>query len=104
MDRISRAKRSRLMSRIRSRWTGPEREFFAAHPGAVPHPRLPFSPDFLLGGRPVFLDSDFWHCVLPERRYSRMKKFWREKLFRNLVRDCARDAFWKIAARISKLQ
>jgi len=97
VDRVSREKRSRIMSGIRSEWTGPEREFFAAHPGAVPHPRLPYSPDFLLGGEPVFLDSDFWHCRLPERRYAEMSEFWREKLFRNLVRDECRDAFWGAA-------
>jgi len=94
-DVFTKEKRSEVMSRIRSKWTGPEREFRRAHPDAVPHPRLPHNPDFCFpDGRVVFLDSPFWHCRVPRAKYERLPAYWRGKLFRNLVRDLCADAFW----------
>lgn len=93
-DVFSRAKRSEIMSRIRGRWTKQEVRFYEEHPEALPHPKMPFSPDFLLEGVPVFLDSPFWHGYVSLDRYGRMKPYWREKLFRNIVRDECADAFY----------
>ena len=95
-DVFTKEKRSEIMTRIRGRWTGPERRFREEHPDAVPHPKRPHSPDFLLDGKAVFVDSSFWHGYVSAERFERLPKFWREKLFRNVVRDECADAFWRL--------
>lgn len=94
-DRVSKEKRSEIMSKIRGKWTKQERRFYGEHPEAVPHPGFPHSPDFLLGGRAIFLDSDFWHGHLPQRKYDDMNVYWQGKLFRNIVRDECADALYR---------
>lgn len=94
MDIFSREKRSEIMSRIRGKWTKQEKEFAEKNPDAIPHPRFPFSPDFLLGGKALFLDSRFWHGYVKASKYYSMSEFWQEKLFRNIMRDLAADSFY----------
>lgn len=96
-DALTKAQRSALMSRVRSKWTRQEIQFQQINPTAKRGEWLPHRPDFTLDGKAVYLDSDFWHCHIPRHTYEKMKTFWREKLFRNLVRDMVRDAFWQIA-------
>ncbi len=93
-DIFSKEKRSEIMSKIRGKWTKPEKRFYEEHPEAVPHPKFPHSPDFLLDGKIVFLDSTFWHGYLPREKYERMTEYWRGKLFRTIVRDLCADAFY----------
>lgn len=93
-DVFTKEKRSEIMSKIRGKWTKPEVRFYEAHPEAVPHPKFPHSPDFLLDGEAVFLDSAFWHGYVPAERYERLLGYWREKLFRNIVRDVCADSFY----------
>ena len=88
------------MSRIRSKWTGPEREFVAGHPGAERGEWLPHRPDFVWLGAPVFVESGFWHADLKASRWDGMPERWREHLFRNLVRDRARDGFWAAVSEV----
>lgn len=96
VDVFPKEKRSEIMSKIRGKWTRPEREFQRRHPDAVPHPGwLPYHPNFLLGGKAVFLDSTFWHCEIPKRAYDGMGGFWREKLFGNVVRDEVASSFYE---------
>lgn len=66
MDVFTREKRSEVMSRIRSRGTGPEREMARIlRRGGLRYrsqPRLPGSPDFIVEGRLLlFCDGSFWH-------------------------------------------
>lgn len=91
---FTKEKRSEIMSRIRGKWTKPEKRFFEENPEAAPHPRFPHSPDFLLGGRAVFLDSPFWHGYVKRAKYDSMNEYWRNKLFRNVVRDECADALY----------
>lgn len=93
-DTVSKEKRSEIMSKIRGKWTKQERDFYKEHPQAIPHPKLPHHPDFLLDGKAVFLDSSFWHGYIQVEKYTRMKKYWQDKLFRNIVRDEYADAFY----------
>ncbi len=93
MDRISREKRSEIMSRIRSRDTGPEMKLrkilmgthLRFHPSGITG-----NPDFAHKGEKVavFIDGCFWHGC-PE--HFRMPKsnigFWEEKITRNRRRD-----------------
>ena len=66
MDRFTKEKRSEVMSRIKSRGTGPEREMAKIlRRGGMRYrsqPRLRGSPDFIVGGRLLlFCDGSFWH-------------------------------------------
>jgi len=92
------------MSKIRGRDTGIERRFQRDHPDAVAHPDwLPYSPDFLLGGVPVYLDSTFWHGYVSKAKYGRMNQFWKRKLFRNILRDHVADSFWEAVSVLKRI-
>lgn len=93
-DIFTKEKRSEIMSKIRGKWTKQERDFYEEHPEAIPHPNFPHSPDFLLDGKAVFLDSCFWHGYLHAKKYIGMAKKWQDKLFRNIVRDEYANAFY----------
>jgi len=93
-DVFSKEKRSEIMSKIRGKWTKQERRFYEENPRAVPHPNFPYHPDFLLNGNVVFLDSAFWHGQVSRKNHERQTEFWKEKLFRNIVRDeCANSLY-----------
>jgi len=96
MDRVAPAVRSRMMSRVKGRDTGPElyvrRALHAAgfryrlHKGD-----LPGRPDIVLAGlrTATFVHGCFWHghdCPRGRRPTSN-SAFWTVKLDRNLVRD-----------------
>jgi DNA mismatch endonuclease (patch repair protein) len=92
-DIVDKATRSRVMSRIRKKWTGQERKLHgllkARKVRHKMHPPLPGSPDALIYPRTVvFLDGCFWHgcprCYVPPR--SR-KEYWHPKIARNQRRD-----------------
>lgn len=102
-DIFSREKRSEIMSKIRSKNTKPELRFLAEHPEAVYQPKFPHSPDFLLDGEAVFIDSDFWHGYIPKDKYGGMSEYWRGKLFRNVVRDACADAFYEEVGALSRV-
>lgn len=93
-DRLSPAQRSALMSRIKSKWTKPEQAFLFHHVGAQRGEWLPHRPDFTWAGWPVYVESGFWHGDMKLSRYENMAVAWRDHLFRNVVRDRARDGFW----------
>jgi DNA mismatch endonuclease, patch repair protein len=96
MDIVSKATRSRVMSRIRGTNTGLEGKLEALLSGAglkgyVQSPKHVLGkPDFVFGKKrvAVFLDSCFWHgCP----RHLRMPKsnlnYWTTKIERNKARD-----------------
>jgi len=83
------------MAKIRSTGSKIEREFMTWHREAIPHPDwLPYRPDFVENGAPVYIDSTFWHGYISAARYARMAPRWVEKIFRNIVRDVIRFTFW----------
>ena len=54
----------------------------------VRHPEMYGKPDFLVGKRTaVFCDGDFWHGYQYDRKKKPRKKFWRDKIERNMRRD-----------------
>lgn len=100
-DRISPEARSRLMSRIRSKDTGPERAVrsllhalgfrFRLH-----RKDLPGTPDIVLPGRgtAVFVHGCFWHghaCKVDKMPKSRTD-YWGPKIEANRVRDTRKAA------------
>ena len=85
-------KRSWVMSRIRSRDTKIEKK--TAHllrKNRLHYRRFPKifgSPDFVVEKKVlVFCDGDFWHGYRYEKKKKPPKKFWRDKIERNMERD-----------------
>jgi DNA mismatch endonuclease (patch repair protein) len=93
-DPLDQAKRSALMSRVRTRDTAPElalrRALWASGVrGWRLHPRRVVGrPDFAWLGRriAVFVDGAFWHGH-PDYYWGQSGKFWDEKIERNRKRD-----------------
>lgn len=101
---MSKAKRSRLMSRIRGRDTRPELELARLLRQAGLRPRrnvrgLPGTPDFAWTRYKVavFVDGDFWHGWRFPRWEHKLQPFWRAKIARNRERD--RSNFRKLRYR-----
>jgi DNA mismatch endonuclease, patch repair protein len=94
MDRLDADTRSKLMSRVRTRDTGPElvlrRALWAAGlRGWRLHPkRVPGRPDLAWLGRrvAVFIDGAFWHGH-PDHYWGQSGEFWDAKIARNRARD-----------------
>lgn len=85
-------KRSRIMSGIRHKDTKIEIKMAdmmgRAGIGFRRHPDMYGHPDFLVGRRTaVFCDGDFWHGYQYDRKKKPRKKFWRDKIERNMGRD-----------------
>ena len=85
-------KRSWVMSRIRSRDTKIEKK--TAHlqrKNKIHYRRFPKvfgSPDFAVEKKVmVFCDGDFWHGYRYSEKKKPPKKFWRDKIERNMERD-----------------
>lgn len=97
-DRVSKEKRSEIMSKIKSRDTKPElhakRLLEAANLPYIPvyHPPAPFKPEFILCGSrtAIFVDGDFWHGHLP----IPLDPFWVNKITRNIMREREANAYY----------
>lgn len=94
VDRLNAETRSKLMSRIRSKWTKPEKRAHNLLKGNnikhKMHPDLPGNPDILLKdyNTAIFIDGCFWHSCpkhghIPEQN----RVYWQSKLARNVKRD-----------------
>lgn len=99
MDVFSRAQRSIIMARVKSRDTGPEKTarsllFRLGYRFRLHRRDLPGAPDIVLPGRRtvVFVHGCFWHqhrgCAQSERPTSN-REYWNAKLDRNVARDAA---------------
>ena len=85
-------KRSWVMSRIRSKDTKIEMKIAELLRGSKlryrRHPKLFGSPDFIVEKKVlVFCDGAFWHGYQYSRKKKPPKKFWRDKIERNMERD-----------------
>ena len=85
-------KRSWVMSRIRSKDTKIEKKTASMlRKNKIRYRRFPKvfgSPDFVVEKKVlVFCDGDFWHGYQYGRKKKPPKKFWREKIERNMRRD-----------------
>ncbi len=93
-DALTQERRSRLMSRVRTRDTKPEMLlrhalWAAGLRGWRLHPKtVPGRPDLAWLGRrvAVFVDGAFWHGH-PDYYWGQSGKFWDEKIARNRARD-----------------
>ena len=85
-------KRSWVMSRIRSKGTKIEKTVASLlRKNRIHyrrHPKLFGSPDFIIEKKVLlFCDGDFWHGYNYAKKKKPPKKFWREKIERNMARD-----------------
>jgi len=85
-------KRSWVMSRIRSKDTKIEKKTASLlRKNKIRYRRFPKvfgSPDFAVEKKVmVFCDGDFWHGYQYDRKKKPPKKFWRDKIERNMERD-----------------
>ena len=85
-------KRSWVMSRIRSRDTKIEKKTASLlRKNKIRYRRFPKifgSPDFVVEKKLlVFCDGDFWHGYRYGEKKRLPKKFWRDKIERNMERD-----------------
>ena len=85
-------KRSWVMSRIRSKDTKIEKKTASMlRKNKIRYRRFPKvfgSPDFVVEKKVlVFCDGDFWHGYQYGRKKKLPKKFWRDKIERNMERD-----------------
>ena len=85
-------KRSWVMSRIRSKDTKIEKKTASLLRKNKLHyrrfPKVFGSPDFVVEKKVlVFCDGDFWHGYRYSRKKKPPKKFWRDKIERNMERD-----------------
>ena len=101
-DIISRAERSKLMSRVRTRDTRPELELRSRLWSRGFRYRLtsslPGSPDLVFGGSrvAVFVDGCFWHgCPKHGGVPQTNREFWATKLAQNSERDARVDLVLK---------
>lgn len=94
-DIFSEAKRSEVMSRIRSRDTKPERLLRSAlwrlgYRYRIAPKNIPGRPDivFKRARLAVFVDGCFWHgCPAHYQRPKNRSRWWRNKLLQNRARD-----------------
>jgi DNA mismatch endonuclease (patch repair protein) len=94
MDKVSKQKRSEIMSRVKSKNTSPERLVFAylrkqkicfqKHYGHAPG-----SPDIALPRKrkAVFIEGGFWHGWGFKKLRPKLPLYWREKIENNIRRD-----------------
>lgn len=94
MDVFSKSKRSEVMSKIRSRNTGPEKKLWGMLiSGGVKFRKnykgLPGSPDAYLYKKriAIFVNGEFWHGRVKVRKFLRLPLYWKRKLVRNIIRD-----------------
>ena len=85
-------KRSWVMSRIRSKDTKIEKKMASMlRKNKIHYRRFPKvfgSPDFVVEKKViVFCDGDFWHGYQYDKKKKLPKKFWRDKIERNMERD-----------------
>ena len=86
-------KRSWIMSRIRSRNTKIDLEMKKILSGTTRsyemYPKMHGNPDFIIQRKKIaiFCDGDFWHGYKYQEKKKPAKKFWRDKIERNMARD-----------------
>lgn len=94
MDIMTKKQRSYNMSRIRGKWTSPEKKIHNMLKGWKirhrMHPKIFGSPDIILSDSKtaVFIHGCFWHRC--PKHFSMPKtrvKFWSEKIETNVMRD-----------------
>jgi len=93
-DKFASETRSKIMSKIKSKWTSSEKKVHGYLKGNkirhAMHPQLPGNPDVFLNdyNAVIFIDGCFWHkCPLHGHIPKSNLEYWRPKIERNVKRD-----------------
>lgn len=93
-DVFSVEKRSKIMSSIKSKNTGPEKKMSAVLKAKgfkfTMHSHIIGHPDFVMleFGIILFVDGEFWHGhTMTARKRAVMTDYWKKKIDRNIERD-----------------
>jgi DNA mismatch endonuclease (patch repair protein) len=107
MDRLSKKRRSEIMSRIRSKDTAPEMAVrrlvhSLGYRYRLHSPKLPGKPDMVFTSRKkvIFVHGCFWHAHkgCPKGKLPKTNlKFWKPKLEKNQKRDKRNQRKLKVA-------
>ncbi|TKJ18830.1 MAG: very short patch repair endonuclease [Promethearchaeota archaeon Loki_b32] len=94
VDTLTKKQRSYCMSRIRGKWTFPERKIHNFLKGWKVkhnmHPKTRGSPDIILTDKKIaiFVHGCFWHkCPRCFKKPKSKKTYWLPKLEKNIKRD-----------------
>lgn len=93
VDIVDKETRSYMMSRIRSKWTIPEKIMHGYLKSRKikhrMHPKMTGNPDIVMEGRGlvIFVDGDFWHGKYYPKRKHKLQQFWKDKIENNMERD-----------------
>lgn len=94
VDNLTREQRSYCMSRIRSKWTLPEKKVHNFLKGwkikHSMHPKIEGSPDVILTDKKIaiFIHGCFWHkCPKCFIKPKSKKSYWNPKIDKNVKRD-----------------
>jgi len=103
MDTMTKKQRSYTMSRIRSKWTKPERTIHNYLKGMkIRHkmyPKICGNPDIILSDSKtaVFIHGCFWHgCPRHFRMPKSNKEYWSQKIKSNIRRDKKAEKLLKV--------
>ena len=98
-DNLSKEQRSYCMSRVKSKWTSPEKKMHNFLKGNKikhkMHPKLKGNPDILLTKTrtAVFIHGCFWHgCKKCYTKPKKNRKYWETKIQKNVKRG--RHSIW----------
>ena len=110
VDKLTKAQRSYVMSRIKSNNTKPELAFRMHLRGMgiknyTTHAKITGTPDVVIASSKIalFVDGCFWHgCPTCYKAPQSNRNFWRKKVERNINRDketarLLRASGWKVA-------
>lgn len=92
-DVFSIEKRSWIMSRIRSKNTKIDlkmKKFLSELQCSYKmYPKMYGNPDFVIANKKIaiFCDGDFWHGYMYNNKKRPMKKYWKDKIELNMLRD-----------------
>lgn len=94
VDKFSQETRSKIMSRIKSKWTKPEIKIHSLLKGNrirhKMHPSLLGNPDVYLKdfNTIIYIDGCFWHkCPIHGHIPEKNRDYWEKKIERNVARD-----------------
>lgn len=107
VDKVDKKTRSYIMSRIRSKWTTPEKLMHGHLKSRkirhTMHPPIEGNPDVWIKDSKlvVFIDGDFWHGKNYVQRAPKLQPFWKDKIKTNMIRDrkynrLLRDRGWTV--------
>jgi len=93
-DIFTKEKRSEIMSKIKNKWTKPERKMHSMLKGVKikhkMHPKVKGNPDIIIKDNDlaIFIHGCFWHrCAKCYKKPTSNESYWTRKIKNNVKRD-----------------